>query len=56
MLSLYMIKEQDKTPLNGAIIYGMPYNLKDNVDFFKASCMKLFDLLMGFNFYTIIKS
>lgn len=55
MLSLYMIKEQNKCPLSGAVIYGMPFNLKENVSFFKASTMKIFDFLLGFNFYMIVK-
>jgi hypothetical protein len=56
MLTLYMAKEKEKCPLQGAVIYGMPYNLRENVIQFKTAGMGAFDFLLGYNFYRIIKS
>ena len=36
--------------------YGLPYNLKDNVPFFKRNAYRFYDVIMGFNFYLIMRS
>ena len=56
MLALYLIREGDKSPLKGAVCYGLPYNLKDNVPFFKNNGHKFYNTIMGLNVYLILKS
>jgi predicted alpha/beta-fold hydrolase len=56
MLTLYLINEGDKSPLSGALTYGIPFNLKDNVEYFRNTAFKFYDRAMGFNIYLIFKS
>lgn len=51
MLSLYLTKEGENSPLNGACGLGTPFDLKENVKFFKNNAFRLYDSLMGFNYY-----
>jgi predicted alpha/beta-fold hydrolase len=48
MLTLYLCNEGANSPLSGAISYGMPFNLKKNVDFFRKNALGFFDFGMGF--------
>ena len=54
MLSLYLINEGDKSPLSGALNYGMPYNIEDNVEYFRYNGHRFYDFGMGFNLYLIL--
>lgn len=56
MLTLYLVNESENCPLKGAMPYGLPYNLKDNVPFFKKNAFRFYDFIMGFNFFMIMKS
>lgn len=55
MLTKYLIETEEKCVLNGALSYGLFFNIQDNVKFFKNNAMKLYDKVMGFNFYMILK-
>ncbi len=56
MLTKYLIHSGDQCVLTGALPYGLFFNLKDNVNFFKRNAFKLYDKVMGFNYYMILKS
>jgi predicted alpha/beta-fold hydrolase len=56
MLTRYLIESGDNCVLSGALPYGLFFNIKDNVTFFKANGLTLFDKLIGFNFYLSIKA
>lgn len=56
MLTLYLINEGEKSVLSGAMPYGLPYDMKDNVPFFRKNAFSIYDKLMGINLYMIIKS
>ena len=56
MLSLYLINDGDKSPLSAALNYGMPYNLEDNVEFFRYNGNRFYDFAMGYNLYLIMKT
>lgn len=56
MLTRYLIETGDKCVLNGAMSYGLFFNIKDNVSHFKNVAFKLYDIAMGFNFYAILTS
>ena len=56
MLTLYLVNEGSKTPLKGALSYGLPFNLEDNVPFFKRNLYKFYDFSMGYNFFLVIQS
>lgn len=55
MLTLYLCNEGEKSPLNGAISYGIPYYIKNNVTFFRKNAFKFFDFSMGIIYYMILK-
>lgn len=55
MLSLYLCQEGKNSPLSGAISYCMPFNLKNNVPFFKKNLFGFFDFAMGFIFSMVLK-
>ncbi|CDW77448.1 embryogenesis-associated protein emb8-like [Stylonychia lemnae] len=54
-LSSYLIHEGQNSVLDGAITYGQPFNLKDNVEFFKKNCFKFFDFGMGFIYSLVLQ-
>lgn len=55
MLTKYLISTGDKCILTAALPYGLFFNIKDNVPFFKQNAMKLYDLVMGFNYMMTLK-
>lgn len=55
MVALYLSKVGNKTPLNGAVLYVIPFNLRDNVGFFRKNFFKFYDFMMGFNYHLILK-
>jgi predicted alpha/beta-fold hydrolase len=56
MLTRYAIETGDKCVLSGVLSYGLFFNIKDNVPFFKTNAMKLYDKVMGFNYYMILQA
>ena len=42
--------------LNGALPYGLFHNIKENVPFFKTNGFKLYDKLIGLNYYLTLKA
>jgi hypothetical protein len=56
MLTRYIIQSGDKCVLNGALPYGLFHNIKNNVPYFKNNGFKLYDKLIGFNYYLILKA
>ncbi len=56
MLTRYLIETGEKSVLSGAMSYGVFFNIKDNVQHFKNVAGKLYDKVMGFNFYVILAS
>lgn len=55
MLALYLSKVGSNSPLSGAAIYVMPFNFRDNVQFFRRNFFKFYDLVMGYNFHNVLK-
>ena len=55
MVALYLAKVGNKTPLNGAVLYVIPFNLRDNVGFFRKNFFRFYDFMMGFNYHLILK-
>ena len=55
ILALYLVNEGDKCPLKGVVQYGVPHHIKSNVSFFKNNMHSFYDVVMGFNFYLILK-
>lgn len=51
ILGLYLVKEGEKSPLNGVCGFGTPYALGQNVEFFRNTGFRFYDLTMGFNYY-----
>ncbi len=51
MLSLYLTKEGEHCPLNGVCGFGAPFDLRENVQFFKTNAFHFYDTLLGFNYY-----
>lgn len=56
MLAKYLTRVGHDTPLSAATIYVMPFNLRDNVGFFRKNFFKFYDFMMGFNFHLILKA
>lgn len=56
MLTLYLENEGDRSPLKGACCFGAPYDLKENVPFFKKNGFKFYDFAMGYNYYLNVLS
>ena len=56
MLAQYLMYCGEKCVLNGALGYGLFYNLQNNIQFFKRSAMKLYDMVMGFNYSAILNA
>jgi hypothetical protein len=54
MLNLYLINEGKNTKLDGAIVYGQMFSIKENVSFFKQSGFGFYNFIMGLNFNIII--
>ena len=50
-MGLYLVKEGEKSPLNGACGFGTPYALGQNVEFFRKTGFHSYDFTMGFNYY-----
>ena len=55
MLANYLTRVGKNSPLKGAAIYVMPFNLKDNASFFRKNFFKFYDFMMGFNYHFILK-
>lgn len=51
MLLNYIQYEGDKCPLKGVCSFGAPYNLKENVSFFKSNGFRFYDFSLGYYFY-----
>eukprot|EP00347_Sterkiella_histriomuscorum_P006268 403353420 len=56
LLAKYLTIVGKNTPLSGATIYVMPFNIKDNAPFFRKNFFKFYDFMMGFNFHLILKN
>ena len=56
MLTKYLIKSGEKCVLNGALPYGVFYEVEANVPFFKNSGGKFYDVALGYNYYKVLKS
>ena len=55
MLTRYLIESGDKCPLSGALSYGLFFNYQDNIHHFKNIAWKLYDKMIGLNFFYILK-
>ena len=56
ILANYLTKVGTHTPLSAAVIYVMPFNLRDNIPFFRRNFFKFYDTVMGYNFHCLLKS
>jgi predicted alpha/beta-fold hydrolase len=56
MLGNYLCKVGSKSPLDAAVIYVVPYNIRDNASFFRKNFFKFYDFIMGYNFHHILKN
>jgi predicted alpha/beta-fold hydrolase len=56
MLARYVISTGERCVLKGVLLYGLFINIKDNVSFFRRAALKLYDKLVGFNYYLILKA
>lgn len=51
LLTNYLQTEGERSPLSGACSFGSPYNLRDNVPFFKKNGFRFYDFSMGHFYY-----
>lgn len=55
LLTLYLVNEQERGPLKGALIYSNPFGLKKNLSYFINSLYGFYNAAMGFNYNLIVK-
>jgi predicted alpha/beta-fold hydrolase len=51
MLTLYLSQDGERSPLTGACAFGGPFQLEDNVEYFRTNGFRFYDFSIGFNFY-----